>query len=466
MLLRMMKANPATILKGPILLERFKKLKHNSREDIAYATGYFSITVKGIRRTNLRAFYLALLEAKGVRLGDSNGEKRQTECLDFKARVNDNGSLVLKRSYTEKAGFKAGDKVEVIRQGNFIKISLPYSTRARDPGDSSKMDNGFRVTVWFATNRLPQGHKFGNVRNKRVTYGKADVYVPRAHRFGETGSNFIKRLMRYKLADDNLSLLNAESLDWQDFINGVRSRMAIAREDGYSPHALLYLHGYNTNFNNAAIRAAQLHVDLKVSGATAFFSWPSRGQLHRYLADESTIEASEGDIKNFLKDFASQCNADKVHVIAHSMGNRGLLRALQRIASQSQSASLMKFGQIFLAAPDVDRDLFLELSHLYSEYCERATLYASSGDLALAASVLLHGAPRAGYFMPYTVVDGVDTVIVPKFNVDILDHGYYAAAEALLHDIYDLILNNKSPNSRQRIIPFSHESLDMWEFSL
>ena len=70
-------------------------------------------------------------------------------------------------------------------------------------------------------------------------------------------------------------------------------------------------------------------------------------------ADEATIEASERAITEFLIDFTTNCGAEKVHVIAHSMGNRGLLRALQRIAASAETRTRIKFGQIFLAAPDV-----------------------------------------------------------------------------------------------------------------
>jgi esterase/lipase superfamily enzyme len=144
------------------------------------------------------------------------------------------------------------------------------------------------------------------------------------------------------------------------------------------------------------------------------------------------------------------------------MGNRGLLRALQRIAANAETQGKVKFGQIFLAAPDVDQDLFLELAHLYPAHAERVTLYASEGDKAVHLSSKLHDAPRAGYYIPYTVAAGIDTVTVPNFDVDLLGHSYYAQAEALLHDIYDLMRNNVAPARRQRIIPAQAGGLAFW----
>jgi esterase/lipase superfamily enzyme len=144
------------------------------------------------------------------------------------------------------------------------------------------------------------------------------------------------------------------------------------------------------------------------------------------------------------------------------MGNRGLLRALQRIAANAEARAKVKFGQIFLAAPDVDRDLFLDLAYLYPAHAERTTLYSSDGDRAVHLSSKLHDAPRAGYYTPYSVASGIDTVAVPYFDVDLLGHSYFAQAEALLHDIYDLMRHNEAPAKRQRVEPTTADGLAFW----
>jgi esterase/lipase superfamily enzyme len=289
-----------------------------------------------------------------------------------------------------------------------------------------------------------------------------EVFVPEAHRFGETGTAFWKRLLRFDLRDDRLRLQHVEGQDREAFFADIHRAMRDASESGERPHALFFLHGFNVTFADAAIRAAQIGYDLKVLGATAFFSWPSRGSVTAYQADEASIEASERPITDFLVDFAANCGAEQVHVVAHSMGNRGLLRALQRIAANAETRGRVKFGQVFLAAPDVDRDLFLDLARLYPEHAERTTLYASDGDLPVHLSSRLHGAPRAGYYTPYTVAAGLDTVAVPDFDLDLLGHSYFAQAEALLHDIHDLMRHNGAPAQRQRIAAAVHEGTAFW----
>jgi esterase/lipase superfamily enzyme len=318
--------------------------------------------------------------------------------------------------------------------------------------------------VWFGTNRKPaaNGAGFTSERHDRITRGRVEVHVPEAHRFGETGNPFWKRLLRFDLRDDRLSVRQITPQERDAFFANIQQTLQAARENGETPHALFFLHGYNVTFEGAAIRAAQIGYDLK-SPATAFFSWPSRGNVAAYPADEASIEASERSITDFLVEFTANCGAEKIHVIAHSMGNRGLLRALQRIAANAQTRGKVKFGQVFLAAPDVDRDLFLDLARLYPDHAERTTLYASDADLPVHLSSKIHDAPRAGYYLPYTVAPGVDTVAVPDFDIDLLGHSYFAQAEALLHDIYDLMRHNQAPAQRQRIAAALDGGVTFWK---
>jgi Alpha/beta hydrolase of unknown function (DUF900) len=116
----------------------------------------------------------------------------------------------------------------------------------------------------------------------------------------------------------------------------------------------------------------------------AFFSWPSQGTLGGYMADAATIEASEQDITNFMIDFVTHSGAEAVHIIAYSMGNRGVLRAVNRIAERAQQRSGVPFGQVILAAADVDSDTFRRLC---GAPCERREYFRPSKAGAIVGSV-------------------------------------------------------------------------------
>ncbi len=342
-----------------------------------------------------------------------------------------------------------------------VKLADIFKTERIIAGTAT--DTGTVFPVWFGTNRKPDGlGGFGTARHDRTTRGRAEVFVPEGHRLGEIGTPFWKKMLRFDLRDDTLRLQQLSTLSHDAWLAELQQTMRDAEAAGEPSHALVFLHGFYVTFEEAAIRAAQIGMDLAVPGATAFFSWPSRGKLLCYQADEASIEASEQAITDFLVDFSAHCGAQRVHIVAHSMGNRGLLRALQRIAANAQTRGKVKFGQIFLAAPDVDRDLFLNLAALYAEHSERTTLYSSDGDLPVHVSSKLHDAARAGYFTPYTVAPDIDTVAVPDFDLDLLGHSYFAQAKALLNHMRDLMLNGKATTTTEVLSSVTENDMRFW----
>jgi esterase/lipase superfamily enzyme len=180
----------------------------------------------------------------------------------------------------------------------------------------------------------------------------------------------------------------------------------------------------------------------------AFFSWPSQGKLGGYLADAATIEVSEEQIARFLVDFAERSGAEKVHLVAHSMGNRGLLRALIRIAAVATARIKTRFGQIILAAADVDTDFFRQHAASYLMLSQRTSIYVSSRDRAVEASHWLHAFPRVGLTPPTVVIDGIDTIIVSNVDMSIIGHGYFSEARGVLADIHELIVRGSPPAMR------------------
>jgi esterase/lipase superfamily enzyme len=305
--------------------------------------------------------------------------------------------------------------------------------------------------LWYGTNRklvdaadVTKG--FSSERDTQLHYGSCQVAVPKFHKIGSTGSPWWKRLLT--LADDRLKLdrNSLEAMAEEQFWSEV-SR-ALQEHDIGERMALVFIHGFNVSFEESALRAAQIGFDLEVPGMTAFYSWPSKGKIEGYPADEATIQASEIFMTQFLTQFVTQSGAEKVHIIAHSMGNRGLLRSLQRIVQQAQEQSCVPFGQIFLAAPDEDPDVFRDLAVAYTALAQRTTLYISAKDKALATSGIIHDHPRAGFSPPVMVVPGIDTVEVSNIDLTFLGHGYYGDARDVLQDMYYLMRHNESPDQR------------------
>lgn len=286
------------------------------------------------------------------------------------------------------------------------------------------------------------------MRDERVHYGVCDVAIPKSHKFGSTGTAWWRRWMRLEFADDHIKVVKRRPIDDADtFFHDLREELAST--DG--KQLLFYLHGFNVSFDDAAIRAAQLFADLKVPGATAFFSWPSKASVDDYFADVERVGESEADIAAFLTSLCTQLGGATVHVIAHSMGNRGLARAIQRITAAASGTPGVRFGQIILAAPDVSIGLFHDLARVYPTVSTRTTMYVSARDRALGVSQWLQDAPRAGFTPPVTIVPNIDTIEVTNIDVTMLGHGYYAEAEPVLYDIASLLRHDAAPEQRPRI---------------
>ena len=154
--------------------------------------------------------------------------------------------------------------------------------------------------------------------------------VPEWHKIGSLGSSWLRRFLsghddRLQLVSD--SLRNSKSMLFgRAFAERSTSGEISASVNRSEGEAFIFLHGFNVTFEEAALRTAQLGCDLAIPGVTAFYSWPSRGEVAGYTADEATIEASERYIAEFLEGFLERSGAKRVNLFAHGLGNRGLLR--------------------------------------------------------------------------------------------------------------------------------------------
>jgi esterase/lipase superfamily enzyme len=129
------------------------------------------------------------------------------------------------------------------------------------------------------------------------------------------------------------------------------------------------------------------------------------------------------------------------------------LRAVARIAAKAQSRTGKYFGQVILAAADVDSDRFRQRCASYLALASRTTLYMSTRDLAVEASRWLHKFPRVGLMPPVFVAPGIDTINVRNVDLTMLGHGYVADARGVLHDMYNLILHGAPPERRFGLRP-------------
>jgi len=256
-------------------------------------------------------------------------------------------------------------------------------------------------------------------------------------------------------------VLKTQMLDTGEFFKKAREKTDGAEGND----VLVFIHGFNVTFEEAVLRTAQICADLSFTGVPMMFSWPSQGKVRWYAADSSTVEYSVPFMVKFLQDIKRQTGARNIHIIAHSMGNRALVKALIEL----QHAAFyddFKFNQIILAAPDIDaREFVYNISPKIKSCSQRLTLYASSKDKALRLSKHLHRNSRAGDSSDEIIcVAGIDTVDASDVNTNLLAHDYYSSTYTLINDIYYLIKHGFAPGERNLLEQHWRNHLNYWKF--
>jgi esterase/lipase superfamily enzyme len=241
------------------------------------------------------------------------------------------------------------------------------------------------------------------------------------------------------------SIRTGVTLDCGANLSGFASQIADAARRKNCNGVLLYVHGFNTLFDGAVLRAAQLANDTQSGCVAAVFDWSSEGEIGRYIPDIEHSAYATPLLAQFFEALAG--THLKVDVVAHSVGDRIVLAALSAYASRPEPPQAKFISELVLAAGDVGADpANNDFAHLVRDarpFVNRITIYASHGDAVLAVSAAAHGnVPRAGSLprqdrrlegaAPEANVDVIDASLAPA---ETLGHSYFAMSYEAVSDI-------------------------------
>lgn len=298
------------------------------------------------------------------------------------------------------------------------------------------------ITTYYATNRKPTGGTeptkfYGGVFGPALQYGRAVVSIPPTHTPGKLELPSLWKLERGSDASKHFVLQTVTPL------NGDAGRREMAqRLSGMSSKALLiFVHGYNMGFAEAAVRTAQMAHDLNFPGLPFFYSWPSANHVRSYWQDEEIARLSEGTFEQLI-DELSQLPATDIYIVAHSMGNRVVGHALQARADKGKPTKNLR--ELLLAAADINADVFRTViaPKLAAMQGTRTTVYASSSDFALKASRIMHGFRRLGDTAGGVVIyPGIETIDASAETAPLRDFGHFYVVDSpsVIRDIRSII---------------------------
>jgi len=298
-----------------------------------------------------------------------------------------------------------------------------------------------KYTVLYGTNRKANWESnkihYNNLRDNFLHLGYCEISIPSSHRIGNVERpGWFKNVFFEESPKDHFTILLNKKMDEIEFVKLLQQKIGKTDERD----VLLFIHGFNVEFDEAMKRTAQLGYDLNFKGGVTAFSWPSNGSVSGYIADLDSAKLSTNYLCNFIK-LLIRDNVNKLHIIAHSMGNMVLTQALLLLKEENFLPNII-INQIVLAAPDIDKDIFVNQIMPSIHGMARLTLYASNKDKALITSRKI----RKDYIRlgeggnNIVIVDGLDSIDASKVDTSLLGHGYFAETQSLLNDMHMVLL--------------------------
>jgi esterase/lipase superfamily enzyme len=263
----------------------------------------------------------------------------------------------------------------------------------------------------------------------------------------------------------------------------IARRIAIARHK----EVVLYVHGYNSSFESAALTMGELCHFLGRDFVCGIFTWPAggrRGILFGYNFDRESAEYAVEDLVKAIRIVARTPGVERIHLIAHSRGTDTLASALAALSVEAhtlQSSLDREFhiGNVVLVAPDIDGDV--ALTKIFKVFSDpdlpfggkpdpgavippspglRVTLYVSPDDKALATASWLFGsiarlgrvdatAFSADQIEAIASLRAVDIIQV-RGRTDFFGHSYLVSNPQVSADIIALLRYGLRPNEPGR----------------
>ncbi len=279
-------------------------------------------------------------------------------------------------------------------------------------------------TLLVATTRQRDdrpGTLFNGDRASALDYAELTVSIPPNHKQneiewastppGDPNVNFVVRDEKYLDGD-------------KAFLQALNAQLAL-RPPG-SRNVFLFVHGFNTMFAEAVYRGAQLAHDSQARGVPVLFTWASRGQATAYVYDLNSATAARDGLEHTLR-LLLRSNAEKVNVLAHSMGNWVTVEAFRQIRLSGDLPPASRIGTIVLAAPDIDIDVFKSQLRRFGKPQKPFYVVLSQDDRALFLSkTIAGGVTRVG--------DSADTAELAALGATVIDLTDVKADDATNHD--------------------------------
>ncbi len=275
--------------------------------------------------------------------------------------------------------------------------------------------------IFIATTRKRSsdpGMVFDGERSAKLNFARVNVTVPLVHKTGQ-----IERKSRGRSDDPSRYFMATDVVGYDTAPKFSQALNAdIAARGG---RVMLFVHGYNTGFDDAVYRLTQIVHDAGYPGTPVLFSWASGASTTSYVYDKESASAARDQLEVTLR-MLEQSGARRIDIVAHSMGTWITMETLRQLAITGDRDLGGKLGDVVLASPDIDVDVFKSQMRRYGKPDKPFILLLSDDDRALKLSTLISGdKPRVG--------DYGDAADLASYGVSVVDLTKTKGADRLNH---------------------------------
>ncbi len=382
---------------------------------------------------------------------------------------------------------------------NLYAMSQSYPSR-----DIAEVYETTTPELFFVTDRRAESsdnvmHFYGSVRSSSMAFGTVKIQFGQELSWEalEAASNTqtrdqdiflnvadINEIVRFpaiplpfRVENGKAVILPESNAAYETAIRSMQAQLQERLEASNQKDIILYMHGVNTEFNDAALNLADVWHFTGRHGVPVFYSWPAANPgLFGYFKDRESGEFSIYHVKETIRILASTPGLKKLHIIAHSRGTDIITTALRELIIEFRAAGknprdVLKIENLILAAPDLDFGIVRQ--RLIAEKIGLAfgqiTVYMNQDDGALGLAQWLMAGLRFGKLSQEDLSDSDKLIFQQVKNVNYVNiegvsgnfgHSYYNSHPGALSDIAILVRENLKPGDEGR--PLVHQKINFW----
>ena len=212
----------------------------------------------------------------------------------------------------------------------FVMACTPRGEVTLDPAGAQV---GAVQSIFIGTTRKQEENGgFGSRRSEEVRFARYDVSIPPERTVGQInwptfGRGADPRTDFVTTAEEVYQTPNA-------FQGDLRRQLAATNGE-----AVIFVHGYNTNFAEGVYRIAQFAHDLKLPDTVVLYSWPSAANPLGYAYDRDSALFARDGLEELIHEVA-RAGAKRILLVAHSMGSDLTMEALRSAAIRGDTRTL------------------------------------------------------------------------------------------------------------------------------